>query len=227
MAESAALAYLSSRQRLRDRIVAEIRETAGLTGCDELSANVLDALATVPRHLFIPPEQLDLAYADMPLSIGYSQTISQPFIVALMTQLLAPDPEAVVLEIGTGSGYQTAVLATLVRQVYSIERIPALAESAARRLGELGFANIALRCADGADGWKEQAPFDGMMVTAAAQEVPSALIQQLKPNGRLIIPVGQQHRSQALCVITKSEDGTIECRNALPVVFVPLVSDPA
>lgn len=227
MADAAVLAYVSARQRLRDRIIAQIHETAGLTGCHELSTRVLEALATVPRHRFVAPEQLDLAYADMPLSIGSSQTISQPFIVALMTELLAPDPDAVILEIGTGSGYQTAVLATLVRQVYSIERIPTLAESAAQRLDELGFSNITRRCADGGKGWEEQAPFDGIMVTAAAQTVPPALIQQLKPGGRLIIPVGQQHRSQALYVITKRADGGLESRNALPVVFVPLVSDAA
>lgn len=212
-------------RRLLERVVAETRETGDLTGCYELSEGVLRALATVPRHRFVPVEQLELAYADMPLPIGRGQTISQPFIVALMTELLQPDPQAVVLEIGTGSGYQTAVLASLVRQVYSVERIPELAEAAMRRLRELDYANIEVRSDDGGRGWEERAPFDAIMVTAAAATVPPALVRQLKPGGRLVIPVGEPHRSQDLRVIGKDEQGVVVTRSVLPVVFVPLVRD--
>lgn len=217
--------YENARRYLLERVMAETRETGDLTGCYELSEGVLRALTTVPRHRFVPVEQVGLAYADMPLPIGRGQTISQPFIVALMTELLEPDPQAVVLEIGTGSGYQTAVLASLVRQVYSVERIPELAEAAARRLRELGYTNVEVRTDDGGWGWEEQAPFDGIMVTAAAADVPPALVRQLKPGGRLVIPVGAQYRSQDLRVLRKDERGVVESRSVLPVVFVPLVRD--
>ncbi|MBK8181867.1 MAG: protein-L-isoaspartate(D-aspartate) O-methyltransferase [Candidatus Competibacteraceae bacterium] len=225
MAIELAVAYNAVRQRLLERVIAETRETGHLTGCHQLSEAVLRALATVPRHLFVPAEQVDLAYADRPLPIGRGQTISQPFIVGLMTELLAPDAEAVVLEIGTGSGYQTAVLACLARRVYSIERIPELAETALQRLIQLGYGNIEVRNDDGGQGWEAHAPFDGIMVTAAAAEVPPALVQQLKPGGRLIIPVGDPHQSQDLRVIRKNERGVVETRSVLPVVFVPLVRD--
>lgn len=225
MTDGSAGEYEGIRRRLLERVVAETRETGDLTGCHQLSAGVLRALATVPRHRFVPVEQKDLAYVDAPLPIGRGQTISQPFIVALMTELLQPDPQAVVLEIGTGSGYQTAVLASLVRQVYSVERIPELAEAAVRRLGELGYANVEIRSDDGGRGWEQRAPFDAVMVTAAAATVPPALVRQLKPGGRLVIPVGEPHRSQDLRVITKDERGVIETRSVLPVVFVPLVRD--
>ncbi len=217
--------YENARRHLLERVMAETRETGDLTGCYELSEGVLRALTTVPRHRFVPVEQVGLAYADMPLPIGRGQTISQPFIVALMTELLEPDPQAVVLEIGTGSGYQTAVLASLVRQVYSVERIPELAEAAARRLHELGYTNVEVRADDGGWGWEEQAPFDGIMVTAAAADVPPALVRQLKAGGRLVIPVGAQYRSQDLRVLRKDERGVVESRSVLPVVFVPLVRD--
>ena len=212
-----------ARQHLLKRIIAETWETGGMTGFYELSAGVLQAMATVPRHRFVTPEQRDWAYADMPLPIGLGQTISQPFIVALMTELLAPRPEDVVLEIGTGSGYQAAVLATLARQVYSLERIPELAAAAARRLQELGFANVAVRAADGCLGWEEHAPFDGIIVTAAAGEIPEALVRQLKPGGRLVIPVGLPHETQDLQVLEKDAQGRLQARSVLPVVFVPLV----
>lgn len=215
----------NARRRLLERVVAEMRETGDLTGCYRLSDRVLQALAAVPRHRFVPAEQWELAYADMPLPIGRGQTISQPFIVALMTELLQPDPEAVVLEIGTGSGYQAAVLAGLVQRVYSVERIPDLADAAGRRLRELGYDNIEIRGGDGGLGWEEHAPFDGIIVTAAAADVPPALVRQLKPGGRLVIPVGERHRSQDLRVIRKDEQGLVEARSVLPVVFVPLVRD--
>lgn len=212
-----------AHRRLLERVVAETRETGGSTGLYALSGRVLQAMATVPRHRFVLPEQRDCAYADRPLPIGRGQTISQPFIVALMTELLAPGPEDVVLEIGTGSGYQTAVLACLARQVYSLERIPELADAAARRLQELGFAHAEVRTGDGCLGWEEQAPFDGMMVTAAAADVPEALVRQLRPGGRLVIPVGPPHRTQDLQVLDKDEQGQVQIRSVLPVVFVPLI----
>ncbi|MCB1824964.1 MAG: protein-L-isoaspartate(D-aspartate) O-methyltransferase [Candidatus Competibacteraceae bacterium] len=217
--------YESEHRRLLERVIAETRGTADLTGCSKLSEPVLRALATVPRHRFVPPAQLAWAYADSPLPIGCGQTISQPFIVALMTELLALDARSVVLEVGTGSGYQTAMLASLARRVYSVERIPALAEAAERRLRELGVANVEIRIADGYLGWEEKAPFDAIMVTAAAADVPSALVRQLKPGGRLVIPVGPQYRSQELRVICKDESGASHSRGVLPVVFVPLVRD--
>ncbi len=217
--------YESEHRRLLEQVIAETRGTADLTGCAKLSEPVLRALAAVPRHRFVPPAQLAWAYADSPLPIGCGQTISQPFIVALMTELLALDARSVVLEVGTGSGYQTAMLASLARRVYSVERIPALAEAAERRLRELGIANVEIRIADGYRGWEEKAPFDAIIVTAAAAEVPPALVRQLKPGGRLAIPVGPQHRSQDLRVICKDESGASHSRSVLPVVFVPLVRD--
>jgi len=158
-----------------------------------------------------------------PLPIGCGQTISQPFIVALMTELLAPGPEDAVLEVGTGSGYQAAILARLVRQVYSLERIPELANVASQRLRELGVANVEVRTGDGIQGWEEHAPFDGIIVTAAAGEVPPVLVQQLKPGGRLVIPVGSPNRTQDLRVLDKDLQGMVRSRSVLPVVFVPLV----
>ncbi|MDQ5908656.1 MAG: protein-L-isoaspartate(D-aspartate) O-methyltransferase [Pseudomonadota bacterium] len=215
--------YQRAHQQLLERVVAETRETGGATGLYELSERVLQVMATVPRHRFVLPEQHGWAYVDMPLPIGLGQTISQPFIVALMTELLAPGPEDAVLEIGTGSGYQTAVLARLARQVYSLERIPELAEAAAQRLQELGLANVAVRAGDGCLGWEEQAPFDGIIVTAAASDVPEALVRQLKPGGRLVIPVGLPHQTQDLQVLEKDEQGQVQVRSVLPVVFVPLI----
>lgn len=217
--------YESEHRRLLEQVIAETRGTADLTGCSKLSEPVLRALAAVPRHRFVPPAQLAWAYADSPLPIGCGQTISQPFIVALMTELLVLDARSVVLEVGTGSGYQTAMLASLARRVYSVERIPTLAEAAERRLRELGIANVEIRIADGYRGWEEKAPFDAIIVTAAAAEVPPALVRQLKPGGRLAIPVGLQHRSQDLRVICKDESGVSHSRSVLPVVFVPLVRD--
>lgn len=212
-------------RRLLERVIAETRETGDLTGCPVLSERVLGALRAVPRHHFVPVERREWAYADMPLPIGLGQTISQPFIVALMTELLELKPDAVVLEIGTGSGYQAAVLAQLARQVYSVERIPELAEAARRRLRELGYANVEVLAADGSQGWEEHAPFDSIMVTAAAEEVPPALVRQLKPGGRLVIPVGAQYRSQDLRLLHKDERGVVKSRSVLPVVFVPLIRD--
>lgn len=212
-------------RHLLDQVIAETRGTGALTGCYTLSERVLGALTAVARHRFVPEEQQEWAYADRPLPIGRGQTISQPFIVALMTELLDIRPDAVVLEIGTGSGYQTAVLAQLARQVYSIERIPELATAAAHRLSEFGFANVEIRAGDGAQGWEEHAPFDRIMVTAAADETPAALVRQLKPGGRLIIPIGAPYQTQDLRLLHKDEKGVVQSRSVLPVVFVPLIRD--
>ncbi len=225
MSDGLAFAPESDLRRLLERVVAETRETGAATGCPVLSERVLGALAAVPRHCFVPVAQRDWAYADIPLPIGRGQTISQPFIVALMTELLALEPDAVVLEIGAGSGYQTAVLARLARQVYSVERIPDLAEAAARRLRELGYTNVEVRTGDGGQGWEEYAPFDGVIVTAAAAEVPPALVRQLKPGGRLVVPVGLPGRTQDLRLLCKDERGMVHGRSVLPVVFVPLIRD--
>lgn len=211
---------------LLDQVITETRETCELTGCSTLSEQVLHALASTPRHCFVPMEQQEWAYADMPLPIGRGQTISQPFIVALMTELLNLKPDAVVLEIGTGTGYQTAILARLARKVYSVERIPELATTAAHRLDKLGCTNIAIRVDDGQRGWEDYAPFDGIIVTAAATAVPPALIQQLKPGGQLVIPVGFPHQTQDLRLIDKDDQGMVHSRSVLPVVFVPMIHDP-
>ena len=220
-----------ARRVLLERVVAEVWETGMLTGCYELSAPVARALVTVPRHLFVPPGQRPWAYTDTALGIGCGQTISQPFIVALMTELLALCPEDEVLEIGTGSGYQTAVLAHLARRVYSMERIPELAAVAVQRLQALGLDNVEIRIGDGAQGWSGAGAavdrFDRVMVTAAAAEVPEALLRQLKPGGRLVVPVGLPHRTQDLRLLCKDACGRIESRSVLPVVFVPLVEERA
>lgn len=217
----------SERQYLLQRVIAETRETGATTGCLALSKRVLRALAAVPRHCFVPAAQRDWAYADMPLPIGRGQTISQPFIVALMTELLAVEPDAVVLEVGAGSGYQAAVLARLARWVYSVERIPELAEAATRRLQELGYDNVTVGVGDGGQGWEEHAPFDGVIVTAAAAEIPPALVRQLKPGGRLVVPVGLPGRTQDLRLLCTDEQGVAHSRSVLPVVFVPLIRDRA
>jgi protein-L-isoaspartate(D-aspartate) O-methyltransferase len=166
------------------------------------------------------------AYADHPLPIGNGQTISQPYIVALMTQLAEVEPDDVVLEIGTGSGYQAAVLSEIAREVYTIEIVPDLAESARTRLAELGYKDVTVRTGDGYLGWKEKAPFDAILVTAAATEVPPPLVEQLAPGAIMVIPVGPQSQVQSLLRIEKSEDGSTVTREVLPVVFVPLVRQP-
>jgi protein-L-isoaspartate(D-aspartate) O-methyltransferase len=183
---------------------------------------VLDAMRAVPRHLFVPPSLVDRAYSDGPLPIGEGQTISQPYIVALMTELLGLKGGDKVLEIGTGSGYQAAVLAEIVEQVYTIEIICSLAETAEKRLTEMEYENITIRCADGYQGWEEHAPFDGVIVTAAPDHIPQPLVDQLKVGARLVIPVGDVF--QELIVITKTETG-IKKMNAIPVRFVPMTGE--
>lgn len=183
---------------------------------------VLTAMRAVPRHDFVPPELRDLAYADRPLPIGWEQTISQPYIVALMTELAAVKAGERVLEIGTGSGYQAAVLAQITKDVYSIEIVPQLHQIALQRLSKLGLGADRIRLGDGYKGLPEHAPFDAILVTAAPSSVPEPLINQLKVGGRLVIPVGPEHGLQYLRVLTKNTDGTISSRDVLPVRFVPM-----
>jgi protein-L-isoaspartate(D-aspartate) O-methyltransferase len=186
---------------------------------------VLEAMRTVPRHEFVPSDLAGRAYADSPLPIGYGQTISQPFIVAAMTEMLEPEADDVVLEVGTGSGYQAAILSPLVRQVYTIEIIPELGERASGALHRLGFTNVTVRVGDGYQGWKEHAPFDGIIVTAAPDHVPPALEEQLKPGGRMVIPVGPVSAVQNLLLVHKDEDGVVTRRNTMAVRFVPLTGE--
>jgi protein-L-isoaspartate(D-aspartate) O-methyltransferase len=184
--------------------------------------NVLRAMREVPRHEFVPREYRDRAYDDGPLPIGLDQTISQPYIVALMSELVEPMPNHRILEVGTGSGYQAAVIARVVSQVYSIEIIPEHAQTAAERLKRLDVKNVEVRAGNGYLGWPERAPFDGILVTAGATEVPPRLVEQLKPGGRMIIPVGSTLSEQVLKVIQKDAKGGIETRDVIPVRFVPL-----
>jgi protein-L-isoaspartate(D-aspartate) O-methyltransferase len=182
---------------------------------------VLAAMEKVPRHEFVPEKLRRLAYTDQPLPIGHEQTISQPFIVAFMTQTIDPGPKQRVLEVGTGSGYQAAVLAELVGEVYSIELIPELAKQATACLKKLGYKNVHVKAGDGYQGWPAKAPFDAIVVTCGAEHVPEPLFEQLKPGGTMIIPVGSMGM-QRLRVITKAADGTQQTRDLLPVQFVPL-----
>jgi protein-L-isoaspartate(D-aspartate) O-methyltransferase len=217
--------YAQARGRLINEIAAEVRATAHYLGRDTLNPRVLAALRSVPRHEFVPLNGRSRAYLNQPLPIGYGQTISQPYIVAIMTDLLDPAPGDRVLEIGTGSGYQAAILAELVKQVFTIEIIKPLGLSAKQRLERLGYDNVMTRIGDGYYGWKEQAPFDGIVVTAAVSHVPPPLIEQLKPGGRMIIPVGSRFLTQQLVLIRKNQDGTITTRQLLPVMFVPLTRE--
>jgi protein-L-isoaspartate(D-aspartate) O-methyltransferase len=186
-------------------------------------ARVLDAMRAVPRHEFVPDSIRDDAYADSPLPIGHGQTISQPYIVALMTELARPSPSDRALEVGTGSGYQAAVLSRLVAKVFSVELVDPLARSAAAALQRLGYGNVVVRSGDGYLGWPEEAPFDIIMVTAAPEEVPAALVAQLTPGGRMIVPVGRVWDVQDLQLIEKDVAGRVRTRSIIPVRFVPLV----
>ena len=197
-----------------------------LRGRDIVDPEVLEAMGRVPRHRFVPEALRFRAYADHPLPIGSGQTISQPYIVALMTQLAEVEPGDVVLEVGTGSGYQAAVLSDIVKEVYTIEIVPELAETAKARLAELAYRNVTVRTGDGYLGWKEKAPFDAILVTAAPPEVPPPLVEQLAPGAILVIPVGEEGRTQSLLRIQKTADGSTVTRDVLPVVFVPLVRKP-
>ena len=212
-------------KHLLKEIESEAAYTAGFTGRKKFSDRVMNAMAEVPREKFVAAHSLPFAYDNGPLSIGYGQTISQPYIVALMTDLLDLTKENIVLEIGTGSGYQTAILSKLCNTVYSIEKIPELAESAGQRLKDLAYDNIETRCANGYTGWHEKAPFDAIIVTAAASHIPPALIEQLKPGGRMVIPIGLPYMHQELMLVTKDMDGSTQTESLLGVAFVPLVID--
>jgi protein-L-isoaspartate(D-aspartate) O-methyltransferase len=207
---------------LLEAIRQEVKGTAGYTGRSELKPEVYTALRNVDRARFVRPDDRDLAWYNGPLQIGEGQTISQPYIVALMTDMLEIGPDSRVLEIGTGSGYQTAVLAELAREVYTVERIAPLSEMAQTRLQEMGYENIRFRIGDGHEGWPEHAPYDAIIVTAAADDIPPALIEQLKPGGHLVIPVSVDWLSQQLLDVTRNEAGETEMRKVLPVSFVPL-----
>jgi protein-L-isoaspartate(D-aspartate) O-methyltransferase len=181
---------------------------------------VLKAMGAVKRHLFVPPGQTDEAYADRPLPIGYGQTISQPYMVAYMTEVIKPHPAAKALEVGTGSGYQAAVLAGIIKEVYTIEIVPELGQAAAKRLKSLGYDNVQVKVADGYYGWKEHGPFDAIVVTAAAEYVPPPLIEQLKEGGRMVIPIGSPFMTQMLMLVEKKK-GKAVTRSLMPVIFVP------
>jgi len=211
----------AQRARMVREIEALARSISVESGRSRFDARVIEALGRVPRHAFVPAGEVANAYQNRPLPIGHGQTISQPYIVALMTDLLEIGPGASVLEIGTGSGYQAAILAELTASVYTVEIIEPLARQAAQRLKRLGYATVKTRIADGYEGWKEHAPFDAIIVTAAASHVPPPLIRQLKPGGRMVIPVGASFLAQYLMLIEKKRDGAVTTRQILPVQFVP------
>ena len=208
--------------RLLKEIAAEAQQTAVYTGISAFAPAVMQAMAAVPRHEFVPEEERVSAYLDIPLPIGHGQTISQPYIVALMTDLLELKSGDKVLEVGAGSGYQAAVLATLAREVHTVEIVPALARACRERLARLGFGNVTVHEGDGAAGLPGAAPFAAIIVTAAAQRVPPALIEQLTPGGRLAIPLGAAWGTQELVLVTKNARGEVAVRSILPVRFVPL-----
>lgn len=213
------------REAMLEAIRTSVRDSADYTGRSELSDQVMGAMATVPREEFVLPHYRHLAYRNTPLPIEEGQTISQPLIVALMTELLEPQATDVILEVGTGSGYQAAVLAELVKHVYSIEIIEELATSAAQTLKRLDYDNVTVRAGDGYAGWPEHAPFDGIIVTAAAEHLPPPLLKQLKPGGKLVIPVGEHQGYQELLVVEVDADGEVMRKAVLPVRFVPLTGD--
>ncbi|MEA3195916.1 MAG: protein-L-isoaspartate(D-aspartate) O-methyltransferase [Betaproteobacteria bacterium] len=215
--------FVAARERMLAEIDATYAETRSETGLAAMSPAVRRAMAKVERDRLIPDGQRDLAYRNHPLPIGSGQTISQPYIVALSADLLQLNSNSTVLDVGTGSGYQAAVLAEIAAKVYSVEIIESLARQAAKRLEELGYGNIEVRIGDGYQGWPEKAPFDAIVVTAAAPNVPPALVAQLKPGGRMVIPVGGSGEIQYLKVIEKRADGSVSEKRVLPVRFVPLV----
>ena len=217
--------YTQARQHLVDVIRQDVRDTSLYLDQEALDPRVMAAIGKVPRHEFVPAAQRHRAYTNRPLPIGYGQTISQPYIVALMSDLIKLQPDDRVLEIGTGSGYQAAILAELTGQVYSIEIVEALGKQAAERLPELGYDNVTVRIGDGYYGWEEHAPFDAIVVTAAASHVPPPLVAQLKPGGLMVIPIGSRFLTQQLVLIEKLPGGELITRQILPVKFVPLTGE--
>ena len=217
--------YTEARRQLVQVIEADVRETSQYLDKQALDPRVMKAMGKVLRHEFVPTSDQRFAYLNQPLPIGYGQTISQPYIVAVMTDLLKPASDHKVLEVGTGSGYQAATLAELVKQVYSIEIIRPLGEQAMQRLSRLGYQNVTIRIGDGYYGWEANAPFDAIVVTAAASHIPPPLIKQLKVGGRMVIPVGSRFLTQQLLLVTKEEGNKITTRQILPVRFVPLTGE--
>jgi protein-L-isoaspartate(D-aspartate) O-methyltransferase len=213
--------YTQKRQQMIADIDSYVRTTVKYTNKESFDERVMQAMATTPRHEFVPEDLRASAYANQPLPIGFGQTISQPYIVALMTELLQPQSDHRVLEIGTGSGYQAAILSQLVRQVYSIEIVEQLGKSSTQLLSRLGYDNVATRISDGYDGWPEQAPYDSIIVTAAISHIPPPLVAQLKNGGRMVIPVGTRFQTQYLTLVEKDKLGTVSTRQLLPVYFVP------
>ena len=215
--------------RQRRQMIADIEAGVALTrnmiGKDHLDKRVMTAMREVPRENFVPADLRHAAFRDGALPVGHGQTISQPYIVALMTDMLELSEDSIVLEIGTGTGYQAAILSCLARQVYTIERIPELAEAARQRLEDMGYDNVEARCGDGYQGWPEKAPFDGIVVTAAAPYIPPALLEQLKRGGRMAIPVGLPYMHQELMLVTKDMQGETHTSSVLGVAFVPLVEE--
>jgi len=219
--------FEAARQRLVEAIERDVAATADYLGTDRLDATVAQAMRSVPREAFVPPALRDRAYQDSPLPIGAGQTISQPYIVAVMSHLAGVESGDRVYELGTGSGYQAAVLGAMGVEVYSVEIMPELAERAAATLARLGYDNVHVRAGDGYLGWPEAAPFDAVVVTAAHPKIPEPLVEQLKVGGRLVMPVGAVHEVQQLTVLTKQPDGSLQERALLPVRFVPLTGDNA
>jgi len=217
--------FEAQRSTLVAQIEREVRATSSYTGRFQLDDAVIDAMSSVERHEFVPEQYRASAYVNRPLPIGEGQTISQPYIVALMTDLAGVAADSRVLEIGTGSGYQAAVLAEIVDHVYTIEIVEPLGRRAAETLERLGYDNVTVRIGDGYQGWEEFAPFDAILVTAAPEQVPQPLVDQLRIGGRLVIPVGPQGRTQSLQLLEKQPDGTVTTRDTLPVVFVPLTRE--
>jgi len=214
--------YEKARKEMVKVIQRDVESTRGYLGRERLGENVISAMGRVKRHEFVLPSSRKYAYENRPLSIGYAQTISQPYIVAIMTDLLDLKPSDRVLEIGTGSGYQAAVLAEIVKEVCTIEVIRELGISAAKRLKKLGYENIKTRIGDGYYGWEAHAPYDAIIVTAAAGNIPPPLFKQLKPGGKMIIPVKSFSQVQHLVLISKDGNGAMTTRQILPVRFVPL-----
>ena len=212
-------------KRMLQDIERGVELTSTQIGRQALDPRVMAAMKQVPRDEFVPADAQAYAYEDGPVSIGHGQTISQPYIVALMTDLLNPEPDHVMLEVGTGSGYQAAILSLLVKQVYSTEIVEPLAIAARERLQHLGYANIEVRITDGYHGWVEHAPYDGIIVTAASPVIPEPLVEQLRPGGRLVIPVGLPYSYQELMLVEKSEDNKVHTKEILGVAFVPLTGE--
>jgi len=218
----AAQDFAAQRQRMVDEIAVLARSTGAEVGKTAFDDRVMAVMAKVPRHEFVPADQVSSAYRNRPLPIGHGQTISQPYIVAVMTDLARVEPGHTVLEVGTGSGYQAAVMAHLAKAVYTIEIVEPLGLAAAQRLRAMRHDNVEVRLGDGYHGWEEHAPYDAILVTAAASHVPPPLIRQLKAGGRMVIPVGAPFMVQHLMLVEKKLDGTISTRQVLPVSFVPL-----